>query len=72
MDDADERSNTNWSVRTAGMTLEEYWASRPSNLRNTVKRRSKAAALEIVLHDRFDEQACINYETVYRARRKPG
>ena len=64
-------SNTNWSVRTAGMTFEEYWASRPSKLRNTVKRRTKAAGLEIVLHDRFDEQAWSDYESVYRASWKP-
>lgn len=65
------RSNVNWRVRTAGMSFEDYWASRPSKLRNTVKRRARAAALEIRMFDRFDEQAWRDYESVYQASWKP-
>jgi hypothetical protein len=64
-------SGVNWRVRTTGMSFEEYWASRPSQLRNTVKRRARAARLEIRIHDSFDEQAWTDYESVYRASWKP-
>jgi hypothetical protein len=61
------QSSVNWRVRTAGMSFEEYWASRPSQLRNTVKRRARSAGLEIRIYDTFDEQAWADYESVYQA-----
>jgi hypothetical protein len=64
-------SSINWRVRTAGMSFEDYWASRPSQLRNTVKRRARAAQLDIRIHDSFDEQAWADYESVYQASWKP-
>ena len=36
------------------MDFEAYWATRPGQLRNTAKRKAKAAGLEIEIHDRFD------------------
>lgn len=63
--------NVNWHIRTSGMTFEQYWASRPSKLRNTAKRRAKAAALDLKVHFCFDEQAWADYETVYNASWKP-
>jgi hypothetical protein len=61
------QTSVNWRVRTAGMSFEEYWASRPSQLRNTVKRRARAVQLEIRIHDTFDERAWADYEGVYQA-----
>lgn len=61
----------NWRIDTAGMDFEAYWAGRPAQLRNTAKRRGKSAGLEIEIHDRFDERAWADYETVYRASWKP-
>jgi hypothetical protein len=61
------QTSVNWRVRTAGMSFEDYWASRPSQLRNTVKRRTRSAALDIRIHDAFDEQAWADYESVYQA-----
>jgi CelD/BcsL family acetyltransferase involved in cellulose biosynthesis len=61
------QTSVNWRVRTAGMSFEEYWASRPSRLRNTVKRRARAARLDIRIHPAFDEQAWRDYESVYEA-----
>jgi hypothetical protein len=58
-------------VRTAGLSFEDYWAARPSRLRNTAKRRAKAAALDIRCLDRFDEAAWTDYESVYQASWKP-
>jgi CelD/BcsL family acetyltransferase involved in cellulose biosynthesis len=61
----------NWRVDTAGKDFEAYWSERPGQLRNTAKRRAKAANLEVAIHDRFDEAAWADYEAVYRASWKP-
>ena len=61
----------NWRVDTAGLDFESYWAKRPGQLRNTAKRRAKAASLDVMIHDRFDEAAWAAYEEVYRASWKP-
>jgi len=61
----------NWRIDTVGMKFADYWASRPGQLRSTFKRRSKAAALDIQIHDRFDAQAWAAYEAIYRASWKP-
>jgi hypothetical protein len=61
------QTSVNWRVRTKGMSFEDYWASRPSQLRNTVKRRAKSAQLDIRIHEVFDEQAWADYESVYQA-----
>lgn len=61
----------NWRIDTKGMDFEAYWATRPSQLRNTAKRKAKAAGLEIEIHDRFDPVAWSAYEAVYEASWKP-
>jgi len=61
----------NWRIATAGMDFDTYWAGRPAQLRNTAKRRGKAAGLDIEIYDRFDARAWADYETVYRASWKP-
>lgn len=60
-----------WRIDTAGMSFEEYWARRPSRLRNTAKRKAKAAALDIVIHRDFDDRGWADYEAVYAASWKP-
>lgn len=61
----------NWRAATEGLDFETYWARRPAQLRNTARRRGKAAGLEIAIHDRFDEAAWADYEAVYRTSWKP-
>jgi hypothetical protein len=61
----------NWRARTEDQDFAAFWARRPGQLRNTTKRRAKAADLDIVVHDRFDEAAWADYEAVYRASWKP-
>ena len=61
----------NWRAATQGLDFDAYWARRPGQLRNTVKRREKAAGLDVTIHDRFDPQAWADYEAVYRASWKP-
>lgn len=60
-----------WRIHTEGMTFEDYWATRPSRLRNTAARRARKANLEIQIFDRFDERAMQDYEAVYAASWKP-
>ena len=63
--------NVSWRIDTKGMSFEDYWGSRPSRLRNTIRRRTRKADLDIVVHDRFDEQAWADYVSVYEASWKP-
>jgi hypothetical protein len=61
----------NWRIATGGMDFDTYWAGRPAQLRNTAKRKAKAAGLDIEIYERFDEAAWAEYEAVYRASWKP-
>lgn len=61
----------NWIARTKGMSFHDYWAKRPGQLRNTVKRKAKAGDFEISIQDYFDADAWADYEAVYRASWKP-
>jgi hypothetical protein len=54
-----------WSIDTRGMDFDSYWAGRPSRLRNTAKRKAKAATLDIEVHTHFDPDAWADYEAVY-------
>jgi hypothetical protein len=62
-----EAASTSWHIDTAGMDFETYWAARPGRLRNTAKRKTKAAGLAIQIHRDFDEAIWADYETVYAA-----
>jgi hypothetical protein len=66
-----EDATANWVAHTAGEDFAAFWAKRPSRLRNTVKRKIRAADLTIAIHDRFDATAWDAYEAVYRASWKP-
>jgi Acetyltransferase (GNAT) domain len=61
----------NWITRTAGLSFADYWASRPTRLRNTVKRKAKATPLDIAVHTRFDANAWAAYQAIYAASWKP-
>lgn len=61
----------NWRIATEGMDFDTYWAERPAQLRNTAKRKAKAAGLDIQIHERFDAEAWADYEAVYRSSWKP-
>lgn len=63
--------NVSWRIDTAGMSFEDYWAGRPSRLRNTVARKARKVELDIRIFDRFDPQAMDDYEAVYDASWKP-
>jgi CelD/BcsL family acetyltransferase involved in cellulose biosynthesis len=64
-------ASVSWQIDTEGMDFAAYWATRSSRLRNTARRKAKAAALDIMIHRRFDAAAWADYEHVYRASWKP-
>lgn len=66
-----EPATANWRAHTEGMDFDAYWATRPGKLRNTARRKAKAAALDIEIFERFDEAAWTDYEAVYAASWKP-
>ncbi|HEX8192482.1 MAG TPA: GNAT family N-acetyltransferase [Allosphingosinicella sp.] len=66
-----EESKANWIADTRGMDFDAYWAKRPSKIRNSAKRKAKAAGLDIAIHRRFDDAAWADYEEVYAASWKP-
>jgi hypothetical protein len=65
-------ATANWIAHTAGQSFDQYWAARPSRLRNTVKRKARAAPIDIAIHTRFDPAAWADYEAIYAASWKPG
>ncbi len=66
-----EDAKANWIADTAGMDFDAYWAKRPSRLRNSAKRKAKAAGLDITIYRAFDAAAWADYEEVYAASWKP-
>jgi hypothetical protein len=58
-------ATTRWMIDTKGMNFDAYWATRGSRLRNTAKRKAKAAGLDIAIHTTFDADAWAAYEEVY-------
>jgi CelD/BcsL family acetyltransferase involved in cellulose biosynthesis len=66
-----KQSTTSWQIETAGMRFEDYWATRPSRLRNTARRKAKAVALEYEIHCEFNAAAWQAYEQVFAASWKP-
>ena len=66
-----EPAKANWRADTAGLSFDAFWAKRPSRMRNSAKRKAKAAGLEVTIYDRFDAAAWADYESVYAASWKP-
>jgi len=62
----------NWQVRTAGESFALYWARRPVRLRETARRKSARAQLNIRILNHFDADIWSDYERVYAGSWKPG
>lgn len=60
-------STANWVAHVATTDFEAYWRTRPSRLRNTVRRKLRDAGLTFHVHDRFDADAWARYEAIYAA-----
>ena len=64
-------STVNWTINTANLSFDEYWAARPGELRSTVKRKAVKFGVETQIHTRFDAAAWNAYEAIYAASWKP-
>lgn len=67
----------NWYLPTRGLSLDSYWSSRPTALRNTIRRKEKAVrrrgAVDITIHSdpSGSDQAIQDYQHVHAASWKP-
>lgn len=61
----------NHYVRLEGRSFDAYWAARPSQLRNTVKRKGKAGVVSTRIERAFSEDSWRDYESVYGRSWKP-
>lgn len=61
----------NHYLRLGGRSFEQYWEARPGRLKNTVRRKSKAANVSIRIGCDFSESAWSDYEQVYARSWKP-
>ena len=66
-----EQINVSWRVTTAGMSFDDYWAQRPSRLRNTVKRKAKKAKLDCQIHTELDATKWAHVREVFNHSWKP-
>lgn len=58
-------ATVNWVADVAEKDFETYWAERPGQVRSTVQRKGKKNVVTVEVHDRFDEAAWENYESIY-------
>ncbi|GAA0730946.1 GNAT family N-acetyltransferase [Sphingomonas japonica] len=65
-----EPTTVNWRTQPPA-DFDVFWESRPSRLRNTVKRKAKKADLDIRIHRSFDADAWEAYRAIYAASWKP-
>lgn len=65
------RVNVSWRIDIGGVSFEEYWENRPSNLRRGVERRLRRYKIDSVIYDSFDAKAWEHYEAIYAASWKP-
>lgn len=56
-----------WTVSTADMSFDDYWAARPGELRSTVKRKATKYGINTKVFTRFDSGAWTDYEAIYAA-----
>ncbi len=61
------QSSTSWTANVEGKSFADYWAERPSQLRNTAKRKAKKSDIDAEVHTSFDAEAWAGYEAVYGA-----
>ncbi len=63
--------DVNHILNVQGRSFEAYWATRPSQLRNTVRRKAKKGAVRLHIERRFNAKIWGDYETVYAQSWKP-
>ncbi len=67
MDECDE----NHFLTVGGRSFDQYWETRPGQLRNTVKRKAKKGIVSTKIAREFSEEDWRNYERIYARSWKP-
>ncbi len=65
------QSSTSWIAHVGGKSFDDYWAARPSQLRNTFQRKLKKSAITTEIKTIFSEEDWAGYESVYGESWKP-
>lgn len=66
-----EPHDVNHILQVHGRNFTDYWLTRPSQLRNTVKRKSQKGIVSLRIERRFVPELWADYETVYAQSWKP-
>ena len=66
-----EQCDENHILPIRGRSFDEYWQSRPGQLRSTVKRKGNKGIVSIRVETDFSDAAWSDYETVYSKSWKP-
>lgn len=61
----------NHVLHVGGRSFDEYWATRPGQLRSTVKRKGGKGVVDLRIETRFDAGSWLDYETIYARSWKP-
>ncbi len=67
-----EEADVNHILRLNGRTFDDYWRTRPGQLRSTVKRKSKKNIVSIRIEKEFNPESWDDYERVYEKSWKTG
>jgi Acetyltransferase (GNAT) domain len=66
-----EQCDTNHVLTLNGRSFDAYWETRPSRLKNTVKRKGKAGQVSIRIERDYTPESWRDYERVYAKSWKP-
>lgn len=66
-----EECDENHYLPVRGRSFDEYWQTRPGQLRSTVKRKGKKGIVSIRIESEFNEQSWKDYERIYARSWKP-
>lgn len=66
-----EQCDENHILEVKGRSFDSYWESRPSRLKNTVKRKGKSGIVTIRIEREYQADSWADYERVYARSWKP-
>ncbi len=60
-----QATSASWTADVKGKSFEDYWASRPGQLRNTYLRKNKKLLIQSEIFEVFSDERWAEYESVY-------
>ncbi len=66
-----EPCDSNHILKVNGCSFDSYWETRPSRLKNTVKRKAKAGVVTVRIEREFSAESWRDYEKIYARSWKP-